>query len=139
MNASSPFHRPCKAVAAACLSAVALGASAADASRVDIVGQMPLRTACPAADAELADALVSAWDDAAKPSAVDVTFRLQHHLVYAVAPQSDSPRAFHQIRRAVHGLRCDGGDDVHSVRFVVRFVDAAHESRVAVIDDSAGR
>ena len=49
---------------------------------------------------------------------------MQHHAVYDVAPQSHSPRTFHQIRRAVHALRCDGGNDaVHTVHFVVRFVN----------------
>ena len=125
MNSSKLSHRPWRAVAAAAaLLAVALGASAADHARVDVVGQMPLAEACPAASAELADALVGAWDDAAKPSTVDVTFKLQRHAVYDVAPQAASARTFHQIRRAVQELRCDGGGDgVHSVRFVVRFVD----------------
>ena len=142
MKPSVPFHRPWRAVAAAAsLLAVALGAAAADVSRVDVVGQMPLREACPTADADLADALVGAWDDAAKPSTVAVTFHLQHHAVYDVAPQTGSPRTFHQIRRAVHGLRCDGGaDGVRSVRFLVRFVDGANERRVAqVADDPSGR
>jgi hypothetical protein len=133
-----PPHRPWKALAAAAaLFAAAHAASAApaDAERVDVVGQMPLRDACPAADADLADALLGAWDDAAKPSAVAVTFKVQRHAVYDVAPQSDSARAFHQIRRAVHGLRCDGGnDEVHTVRFVVRFVDG-HDGRVALVAD----
>ena len=139
MNPITPSHRPWKAVAAAAaLLAVALGASAADISRVDVIGQMPLSDACPAANAELADALVGAWDDATKPSSVAVTFRLQGHAVYDVAPQSESARTFHQIRRAVHGLRCDGGGDaVRSVRFVVRFVDGEDGRRVALLGDDA--
>jgi len=52
-----------------------------------------------------------------------VTFAVQHRSVYRVKPQTDSPRVLHQIRRAVHDLRCNGSDDaVHTVRFVVRFV-----------------
>ena len=141
MNPITLSHRPWRSVAAAAaLLAVALGASAADISRVDVVGQMPLRDACTAPDADLADALLGAWDDADKPSAVAVTFKVQRHAVYDVAPQSGSARAFHQIRRAVHGLRCDGGnDEVHTVRFVVRFVDGG-DGRVALVaDDPSGR
>ena len=144
-----PCH-PWKALAAAAAMLVlAQGAHAAtpdaDVARVNVVGQLPLREACQSVDADLDGALTSAWDDAAKPSAVAVTFKVQRHHVYDVAPQSDSPAAFHQIRRAVHGLRCDGGDDaVHSVRFVVRFVDVRHDSRVAtladdLVDEPAGR
>ncbi len=139
-------HRPWKALAAAAiLLAAAHAASAAPAdagvARIDVVGRMPLRDACPAADADLADSLVGAWDDADKPSAVAVTFKVQRHAVYEVAPQTGSARAFHQIRRAVHGLRCDGGnDEVHTVRFVVRFVESAHDGRVALLgDDPSGR
>ena len=143
MHQTALPNRPWKALAAtALLLAAAQAAFAGDAgvSRVEVVGQMPLRDACASVDADLPDALLGAWDDAAKPSAVAVTFKVQGHAVYDVQPQSDSPRAFHQIRRAVHGLRCDSRDAVaHNVRFVVRFVDAAHESRVAVVDDSAGR
>ena len=143
MIQTTPLHRPWKALAAAAIllaAAHAASAAPADAARVDIVGQMPLRDACPAADADLADALLGAWDDADKPSAVAVTFKVQRHAVYDVAPQSASTRAFHQIRRAVHGLRCDGGnDEVHTVRFVVRFVDG-DDGRVALVaDDPWGR
>ena len=141
MNRSPSFHRPWRAVAAAAaLLAVAFGAAAADGSRVDVVGQLPLSAACPTASAELADALVDAWDDAPKPSSVAVTFKLQRHAVYDVAPQSDSARTVHQIRRAVHELRCDGGgDSERSVRFVVRFVDGDGDGRVAMVSDEPGR
>jgi hypothetical protein len=146
MIQSAPSRRPWKAFAAAAvLLAAAHAASAApaeaEAARVDVVAQMPLRDACPAADADLADALIGAWDDAAKPSAVAVTFKVQRHAVYEVAPQSGSARAVHQIRRAVHGLRCDGGnDEVHTVRFVVHFVDGEGDGRIAlVVDDPSGR
>lgn len=111
-------------------------------TQVDVVGQLPLRQACPAVDpADLADALAPAWDDAARPSAVAVTFKVQRHHVYDVAPATASARTFHQIRHVVHGLRCDGGDDqAHVVRFVVRFVDGTGASRVATIsDDLSGR
>ena len=143
MIPSALSHRPWKAFAAAALLLAAVHAASAapaDAARVDVVGQMPLRDACPAADADLADALLGAWDDAGKPSAVAITFKVQRHAVYDVAPQSGSARAVHQIRRAVHGLRCDGGnDDVHTVRFVVRFVDGG-DGRVALAaDDPSGR
>ena len=139
-SAQSP--RPWKAcAAAAALLAVAHVASAApaesDATRVDVVGQMPLHDACPSADVDVADALLGAWDDADKPSAVAVTFKVQRHAVYDVAPQSGSAHTFHQIRRAVHGLRCDGGnDEVHTVRFVVRFVDGNGDGRVALAGDA---
>ena len=140
MNQTASLRHPWKALAAtALLLAAAQAAFAGDAgvSRVEVVGQMPLRDACSAVDADLPDALLGAWDDAAKPSAVAVTFKVQGHAVYDVVPQSDSPRTFHQIRRAVHGLRCDGGDaGVHTVRFTLRFVDGAQASRVAAIDDS---
>ena len=60
----------------------------------------------------------------AVPQTIPVTFKVQRHAVYDVVPQSGSARTFHQIRRAVQGLRCDGGnDEVHTVRFVARFVD----------------
>ena len=140
MNQIAPPSHPWKALAAtALLLAAAQAAFAGDAgvSRVEVVGQMPMRDACASADADLAEALLGAWDDAAKPSTVAVTFKVQGHAVYDVVPQSDSARTFHQIRRAVHGLRCDGGDALaHSVRFTVRFVDGAQESRVAAIADA---
>jgi len=124
------------ALAAACLLA-AQGAPAAsseaDAARVDVVGQLPLRDACPTVDThELADQLAPTWEAAAAPSTVEVNFKLQRHHVYDVRPATDSPRVFHQIRHAVHGLACDGGDDQpHSVRFLVRFV--GHDTRVATV------
>ena len=142
MDTSTLLPRSWKACAAAAsLLVVTLVASAADVARVDVVGQMPLSEACPSADADLAEALVGAWDDASKPSTVAVTFQLQRHSVYDVTPQTGSARTFHQIRRAVHGLRCDGGaDGVRSVRFVVRFVDGANARRVALVaDDPSGR
>ena len=138
MNQIRSSRHPWKALAAtALLLAAAQAAFADDAARVEVVGQMPLRDACASVDADLADALLGAWDDADKPATVAVTFKVQGRAVFDVVPQSDSPRTFHQIRRAVHGLRCDGGDAVaHNVRFSVRFVDGAHESRVAAIDDA---
>ena len=148
MKQFAPPSHPWKALAATALllaAAQAAFAGDADVSRVEVVGQMPLRNACASVDADLAEALLGAWDDADKPSTVAVTFKVQGHAVYDVVPQSDSARTFHQIRRAVHGLRCDGGDAVaHDVRFTVRFVDGARESRVtaiadAVIVDPSGR
>jgi len=126
-------------LAAAGLLPVAHGAQAAtadaDVARVHIVGQLPLREACPGVDTrDLADELVGAWDDAVKPSTVQVDFKLRHRHVYDVQPATDSPRLYHQIRHAVYGLRCDGGDDqVHAVRLVVHFVDGAVDGRVAAI------
>jgi hypothetical protein len=132
--------------AAGALLAAVHGAQAApadqQATRVDVVGQLPLRQACPAVTvADLADALVPAWDDAAKPSAVAVTFKVEHGHVYDVAPATDSARTFHQIRHVVHQLSCNGGDDqAHSVRFIVRFEGADDGSRVAtIVDESSGR
>jgi hypothetical protein len=143
MNQSARPRLSWAALAAtALLLATAAGAHAAstepDPARVNVVGQLPLRDACPSVDLrDLADQLAPAWDAAAKPSTVEVSFRVQRHHVYDVAPATDSPRVFHQIRHAVHGLRCDGGDDqAHSVRLVVRFID----SRLAVTDVAdAGR
>ncbi len=147
MNQPSAPIPTWKALAAAsALLAAVHGAHAAtptqDAAQVDVVGQLPLRQACPTVDtADLADALIPAWNDADKPSTVAVTFKVQRHHVYDVAPATDSVRTFHQIRRAVHGLACDGGDDqAHAVRFIVRFVDGADASRMAMIsDDPSGR
>jgi len=143
----TPFTRPLSiALAAAGLLLAAHGAQAAsteaDVARVDVVGQLPLRDACPTVDThELADQLAPTWDAASAPSAVEVDFKLQRHHVYDVQPATDSPRVFHQIRHAVHGLACDGGDDQpHAVRFVVRFVD--HDARVAatsLADAGTGR
>ena len=140
MNQPSAPTRVLKALAAAgALLAVVHGAHAAPpappSTQVDVVGQLPLREACPAVDvADLADALTAAWDDAARPSAVAVTFKVQRSHVYDVAPATDSARTYHQIRHALAGLRCDGGDDrAHSVRFIVRFEDGAGATRVARI------
>ena len=137
MNTTRLTQRPWTALAAiaATLLVASHGASAAEpaSTRVDVIGQMSLRDACPSGDADLAEALAGAWDDAVKPSAVAVTFELHRQSVYDVAPQTESPRAMHQIRRAVQGLHCDGGDDAtHTVRFVVRFVDRAQGARVAM-------
>ena len=135
-------------LAAAGLLLAAHGAQAApadDVAHVHVVGHLPLRDACPAVDTrDLADELVDAWEAAPKPSSVEVDFKLQRHHVYDVQPATDSPRVYHLIRHAVHGLRCDGGDDnPHAVRFVVRFVDGDSGTRVATIapadDDAPGR
>ena len=151
MNQPSAPTLAWKALAAAgALLAAVHGAhattSAPDVAQVNVVGQLPLRQACPTVDAaELADALAPAWSDADKPSAVAVAFKVQRHHVYDVAPATGSARTFHQIRRVVHGLDCNGGDDqAHAVRFVVRFVKGADDSRVAtigdvVVDDPSGR
>ena len=135
------------ALAAGGLLLAAHGAQAAsneDVAHVHVVGHMPLSVACPTVDTrDLADQLVAAWDAAAKPSSVAVDFKLQRQQVYDVQPVTDSPRVYHQIRHAVHGLRCDGGDDrIHAVRFVVLFVDGDDGARVATItaaDDAPGR
>ncbi len=132
--------------AAGVLLAATHGAYAESATQVDVVGQLPLRQACPTVDvADLADSLVTAWEDADKPSAVAVTFKVQRQHVYDVAPVTGSARTYHQIRHVVHGLACNGGDDqAHAVRFVVRFEAGADASRVAtiadvVVDDPSGR
>lgn len=137
MNTTKLTPRSWTALAAiaATLLFAAHGASAAEpaSAQVDVVGQMSLHDACPSGDADLAEVLAGAWDDAVKPSSVAVTFELQHHSVYGVTPQTDSARALHQIRRAVQGLRCNGGDDaVHTVRFVVQFVDRAQNARIVL-------
>jgi hypothetical protein len=127
--------------AAGALFAAVHGAHAAtpaqEAAKVNVVGQLPLRQACPTVDAaDLADALAPAWADAEKPSTIAVTFKVQRQHVYDVAPATESPRTFHQIRHVVHGLDCDGGDDqAHAVRFIVVFVDGASGSHVATIGD----
>ena len=146
MNQPSAPTSSWKAFACAgVLLAAAIGASAAtpeqDVTQVNVVGQLPLRQACPTvADGDLVDALSTAWDDADKPSAVAVTFKVQHHHVFDVAPDTRSARTYHQIRHAVHGLSCDGGDDqAHAVRFIVRFVDGAGDARVATIVDAPSR
>jgi hypothetical protein len=147
-----PMNKPLRArlawpavAATTLLLSAAPGAHAAsneaDPARVHVVGQLSLRDACPGVDpGDLADQLVPAWDAAAKPSTVEVSFRVQRQHVYDVAPATDSPRLFHQIRHALHGLRCDGGDDqAHSVRLLVRFVDGSG-ARLAVTDAAdAGR
>jgi hypothetical protein len=145
MNAAlRPAFRARHAVVALALATVGLAAEAAppdaDTARVDVVGQLPLRMACPSVDeAALADDLAIAWSDAPKPSAVAVTFKVQHHHVYDVAPGTDSPRAFHAIRHVVHQMACDGGDDQpHPVSFVIRFVDGRRDAPVAPIRDDAG-
>jgi hypothetical protein len=148
---ASPRH-PFKAAVALLVTAAAVhgvcahaGTRGADVARVDVVGQLPLSAACPDVDtADLADELAPAWRDAARPSAVAVRFTVQGGHVYDVVPDTASPRTFHQIRRAVHGLSCDAGDDeAHAVRLLVRFVDDdAAGSRVAgvvVADDPDGR
>ena len=127
--------------AATCCLAVQAAPSNADTS-VDVVGQLPLRAACPSVDAAaLSDDLAEAWSSAGKPSAVAVTFRVRNHHVYDVLPRTDSPRTYHQIRHVVHQLACDGGDDQpHAVRLVIRFVDAERDAPVvAMSDDAAGR
>jgi hypothetical protein len=142
----NPFARTLPfALAAAGLLLAAHGAQAAssdaDVARVHVVGQLPLSDACPTVDTrELADQLAPTWDAAAKPSAVEVNFKVRRHHVYDVQPATDSPRAYHQIRRAVNGLSCDGGDDqAHAVRFVVRYVDNGSHLATATLADAAGR
>jgi len=137
MNTTSLTRRPCQALAAiaATLLVAAHGASAAEpaSTTVDVVGQMSLHDACPSGEADLAEALADAWDDAVKPSSVAVTFEVRRQSVLRVTPQTDSPRTLHQIRRAVYGLNCNGGDDaLHRVRIVVLFVDPAPNARVVL-------
>ena len=139
------FPRPLPvALVAAGLLLAAHGAQAAstdtEVPRVHVVGQLPLRDACPGVDAhDLADQLAATWDDAAKPSIVEVDFKVLRQHVYDVQPAAASPRTWHQIRHAVHGLRCDGRDDQpHAVHLVVRYVGAG--TRVATIMSAdAGR
>ena len=145
MNQPSAPSLAWKSLAATgALLAVVLGAHAAPsaqgAAQVNVVGQLPLRQACPTLDvADLADSLVPAWEDADKPSAIAVTFKVQRQHVYDVAPATGSARTYHQIRHVVHGLVCNGGDDqAHAVRFVVRFEARADASRVAIVSDAVG-
>jgi hypothetical protein len=142
----TPFARTLPLALAAGLLLAAHGAQAApaeaDVARVDVVGQLPLSDACPSVDPrELADQLAATWGDVAKPSSVEVDFKLQRHHVYDVQPVTASRRAYHQIRHAVHGLRCDGGDDQpHAVRFVVRYVDdGTRLATTTVADGATGR
>ena len=143
---TSPRH-PFKAlVAVAAMAVLAHGACARanppvddDVTRVDIVGQMPLEQACPETrDGVLEDRLLATWADVQRPSSVVVHFKVQGVHVYDVQPETGSPRTRHQIRTAVHGLRCDGGDEQpHAVRFVITFVDGdtlAAPARVALAD-----
>jgi len=144
MNSARYLRHAVTALAAAtCCLAAQAAPSDADTARVDIVGQLPLRTACPSVDdAALADDLAAAWSAAGKPSTVAVTFKVQRHHVYDVVPGTDSPGTFHAIRHVVHQLACDGGDDQpHDVRFVIRFVDGEHDAPVVAIgdDDAPGR
>lgn len=139
----SPRH-PFKAlVAVAAMAALVHGICAHagtrgdDVAHVDVAGALPLHEACPEADdATLADELANAWQDAPRNSAIAVDFRVQGHHVYDVQPQTTSLHTLHQIRRVVHGMRCDGGDDeAHSVRFVLRFVDSSGDGpRVAIVE-----
>ena len=142
MNTTSSTRHPLKALLAIAAAFTLVHGVCAradtrddDPARVDVTGPLPLHQACPDVDdADLADALSTAWDDADKPSAVAVSFRLLHRHVFDVAPETASPRTYHQIRRALHGLDCDGRDgQVHTVRLVVRFVDGARGARVASI------
>ena len=142
----TPFARPLSvALAAAGLLLAAHGAQAAsaetDVARVNVVGQLPLRDACPTVDTrDLADQLAASWDDAAKPATVEVSFKVQHRHVYDVQPATGSLRVLHQIRRAVAGLRCDGGDDqAHAVRFVVRYVDSGAPAATVALAEAPGR
>jgi len=147
MNPNASPRHPFKAVAAVIvMAAVVHGvcARAADLPDVHVAGQLPLRAACPAVDTEdLADDLAPAWADARVPSSVVVRFKVKDGHVYDVVPETASPRTWHQVRRAVHGLSCDAGDDqAHSVRLVVRFVDRDADPRLArveVSDDPDGR
>ena len=125
----TPFARTLPIALAAGLLLAAHGAQAASTqadAHVDVVGQLSLADACPAVDVrELADQLAPSWDDAVKPALVEVDFKLRRQHVYDVQPAATAQPTWHQIRRAVHGLPCDGGDDqVHAVRLVVRYVDA---------------
>lgn len=126
------FARPLPVVLAATGLLLAVhGAQAAstdaDVARVHVVGQLPLRDACPGVDTrDLADELAPTWDDAAKPSTVEVDFKVEGRHVYDVQPATALPRIWHGIRHAVHGLHCDGVDDQpHAVHFIVRYVDDA--------------
>ena len=142
----NPFARTLPvALAAAGLLLAAHGAQAAsteaDVARVHVVGQLPLRDACPSVDTrDLADQLAPTWDDAAKPSTVEVSFKVQRQHVYDVRPATDSPRVLHRIRRAVAGLSCDGGDDqAHAVHLVVRYVDDGGRPASVTLADATGR
>lgn len=122
--------------------AVAHAASGDDeTARVHVVGQLSLRDACPDEDPrDLADQLAPAWEDATRPSTVEVNFRVRRQHVYDVTPATDVPRVRHQIRRAVNGLRCEGGDDeAHAVRVVVGFVERADARSAAIAAPDAGR
>lgn len=133
------------ALVAASLLVAAHGAQAASidaaVARVNVVGQLPLSEACASVDTRaLADQLAPTWDAVAKPSMVEVNFKLRRHRVYDVQPVTDSPRAWHQIRHAVNGLDCDSGDDqAHAVRFVVRFVDDGSRLATVSLADAARR
>lgn len=125
------FLRPVAALAIA----ATVHAAHAETTQVEVVGQLPVHVACPAVDEDLAAALVSTWDDVAKPSAVAVSFTVRDGRVLDVAPDTDAIRTRNAIRRAVHGLRCSGGDErAHAVNLVVRFEHADDDRAVAIVD-----
>jgi hypothetical protein len=141
MNPILLLRQAASALAAATCCFAVQAEAVADA-RVDVLGQMPLHAACPSVDeAALADELTAAWFAADKPSTVTVTFKVQGQHVFDVLPHTNSTRAFHAIRHAVHQLACEGGDDQpHAVGFVIRFVAGGRGETIVVrLDDAATR
>ena len=138
MNRSIAPRHPFKALlAVAAMAALAHGTCARaatpdDVSRVDVVGTMALHDACDVDNQALADELATAWRDAPSNSDIKVDFKVQGPHVFDVSPHTPSRRTYHQIRRVVHGMRCNGGDEqAHAVHFVVRFIDKPESSPVA--------
>lgn len=88
--------------------------------------RLSLHEACPTADNDLADVLLPAWELVDKPSSVEVTFKVRGRAVYDVAPESGSRYTYHQLRRAIAALSCNGGDDQpHVIRLTALFVQDA--------------
>jgi len=110
-----------------------------EVSHVDVLGTLALHDACDVDDQALADEFATAWRDAPRNSDITVDFKVQGPHVFDVLPHTHAWNTYHQIRRVVHGMRCNSGDEqAHSVRFVVRFIDkpenASHASQVAIAD-----
>jgi len=97
-----------------------------------------IRTLCPDVDDELEDALAATVRDRAESADIDVRFLLHDGRISEVA-MSDAPLPYRRmLRRAVHGLSCDSGDNKsYTVSLRVRIVDPASSAAAMARVESA--
>lgn len=128
--------------ATAALLAGLTGFAAAQAQLPKITVAAPrtdIHSLCPDVDDDIEDTMAATVRERAVPANIDVRFQLQEGRISEIA-LSEAPLPYQRmLKRALHGLSCDSGDNKsYTVSLHVRIVDPA-SSTAAIARVEAAR